>query len=60
MLSRMSGTTVYGLVGQDVMKDHRAIVDVAKPMLYLMIADRDPAPVPAKQCRGEGETKSKE
>ena len=50
-LGRLTGTTVYGLVGQDVLKEHRAIVDVARPMLYLMAEDEDPAPVPVEQCR---------
>lgn len=51
-LSRMSGTTVYGIVGQDVLNEHRAIIDVSRPMLYMMDADRDPAPVPAERCGG--------
>ncbi len=51
-LGQVSGTTVYGIVGQDVLKEHRAIIDVARPMLYLMAADRDPAPVPAERCKG--------
>lgn len=53
-LGRFTGTTVYGLVGQDVLKEHRAIVDVAKPMLYLMAEDEDPALVAAGQCQREG------
>lgn len=54
-LSRVTNTEVYGLVGQDIMKKHRAIVDVAKPMLYMMEEDEDPSPVPASQCGGEGD-----
>lgn len=54
-LGRLSGTTVYGLVGQDVMKEHRAIVDVAKPMLYLMAEDEDPSPVTAERCRRQSD-----
>lgn len=53
MLSRISGGTVYGIVGQDVLKEHRAIIDVARPMLYLMEEDRDPAPIPAERCHVE-------
>lgn len=53
MLGRVSGGTVYGIIGQDVLKEHRAIIDVARPMLYLMEADRDPAPVAAERCSGE-------
>ncbi len=50
-LGQVSGTTIYGIVGQDVLKEHRAIIDVARPMLYLMEEDRDPTPVPAERCR---------
>lgn len=57
LLSRVSGRTVNGIIGQDVLKEHRAIIDVERPMLYLMEQDRDPAPVPAERCeedeRGE-------
>lgn len=49
-LGQATGTIVYGLVGQDVLKEHRGIVDVAAPRLYLMVEDRDPAPVPAQRC----------
>lgn len=49
-LSREASGTVYGLIGQDVLKEHRAIVDVAKPMLYLTPQDQDPSPVPASRC----------
>ena len=51
MLGRASGGTVYGVIGQDVLKEHRAIIDVARPMLYLIEEDRSPAPVPAERCR---------
>ena len=57
-LGQVSGTTVYGLIGQDVLKEHRAIVDVAKPMLYLIPQDRDPAPVPAAKCSREAEAQA--
>jgi clan AA aspartic protease (TIGR02281 family) len=50
-LSRVSGTEVVGIVGQDVLNEHRAVIDVTRPMLYLMAEDRDPAPVPADRCR---------
>ena len=59
VMSRVTGRTVYGIIGQDVLQEHRAIIDVARPMLYLMEADSDPAPVPAERCRsvdGEGES----
>jgi hypothetical protein len=61
VMSRVTGRTVYGIIGQDVLQEHRAIIDVARPMLYLMEEDRDPAPVPAQRCRsgkGEGEPDS--
>jgi clan AA aspartic protease (TIGR02281 family) len=50
-LGEASGSEVAGVIGQDVLGEHRAIIDVARPMLYLMAQDRDPAPVPADQCR---------
>lgn len=50
VLSRVSGMTVNGIIGQDVLGEHRAMIDVAKPMLYLMAPDRDPTPVPAERC----------
>jgi clan AA aspartic protease (TIGR02281 family) len=55
-LGPLSGSTIYGLIGQDVMKEHRAVIDVAKPILYLVEADEDPAPVSADRCRGEQTT----
>lgn len=54
-LGQVTGTTVNGIIGQDVLNEHRAIIDVARPMLYLMEDDRDPAPVPAERCR-EGQS----
>lgn len=50
LLGPLSGGKIYGIVGQDVMKEHRAVIDVAKPILYLMEADENPAPVPAENC----------
>lgn len=44
------GAQVSGIIGQDVMKEHRAVIDVAKPILYLVEADADPAPVEASRC----------
>ncbi len=54
-LSQVAGEQVAGLIGQDVLTEHRAIVDVARPMLYLMAEDEDPAPVPADRCSEAGE-----
>lgn len=53
-LSSVSGTKVYGLIGQDVMKEHRAVIDVARSLLYLMVEDRDPAPIDASACTADG------
>ena len=50
LLSPISGSKVYGIIGQDVLKEHRAVIDVAKPLLYLVGEDRDPAPVPLERC----------
>jgi predicted aspartyl protease len=50
VLSPISGTRVYGIIGQDVLKEHRAVIDVAKPLLYLVREDRAPAAVSAEQC----------
>jgi len=49
------GTQISGIIGQDVMKEHRAVIDVAKPILYLIAEDKDPAPVAAAAC-GDTET----
>lgn len=49
-LGQVAGEDVAGLIGQDVMNEHRAIIDVARPMLYLMEEDRAPGPVPAERC----------
>lgn len=49
-LSTVSGATVHGLIGQDIMKEHRAVIDVTRSLLYLMVEDRDPAPVEASEC----------
>lgn len=53
LLSPISGTRVYGIIGQDVLKEHRAVIDVAKPLLYLVREDRRPAPVAVEQCTTE-------
>jgi hypothetical protein len=50
-LAPLSGGAVHGIIGQDVLKEHRAVIDVERPLLYLMEADEDPAPVPAGRCR---------
>lgn len=50
VLGPASGGTIAGIIGQDVMKEHRAVIDVSAPILYLMAADRGPSPVPAERC----------
>lgn len=59
LLGPLSGGKIYGIVGQDIMKEHRAVIDVARPILYLMATDRDPAPVEASRCTtADRETKA--
>ncbi|HZG08220.1 MAG TPA: retropepsin-like aspartic protease [Allosphingosinicella sp.] len=58
VLGQMSRNRIAGIIGQDVMKEHRAVIDVARPILFLIARDQDPAPVDAARCRksgGEGE-----
>lgn len=50
----LAGGDVHGLIGQDVLNEHRAVIDMDRPLLYLIEADRDPAPVPAERCGGAG------
>lgn len=50
VLGPVAGRRIYGIVGQDVMKEHRAVIDVARPILYLIPADEEPAPVAAEKC----------
>jgi predicted aspartyl protease len=50
-LGTAAGTAVAGIIGQDVLTEHRAIIDVKRPMLYLMNQDRAPSPVSAENCR---------
>lgn len=52
-LGGLSGERIYGLVGQDILGEHRAVIDVAGQLLFLIEADTDPAPVPADRCTGE-------
>lgn len=54
VLSPLSRAAISGIIGQDVMKEHRAVIDVARPILYLMSADADPSPVPSERCREKG------
>ena len=55
VLAPISGGAVHGIIGQDVMKEHRAVIDVGKPILYLVAADKAPAPIAAERCREKTE-----
>jgi predicted aspartyl protease len=50
VLGTVSRSEIVGIIGQDVMKEHRAVIDVARPILYLVADDKDPAPVAAAAC----------
>jgi len=50
----LAGSAVHGLIGQDVLNEHRAVIDMDRPLLHLIEADRDPAPVPAERCASGG------
>jgi hypothetical protein len=50
-LAPLAGGAVHGIIGQDVLKEHRAVIDVERPLLYLIEADENPEPVPAERCR---------
>jgi hypothetical protein len=50
VLRPVAGKPIHGIIGQDVLSEHRAVVDVARAALYLIAADRDPAPVPRERC----------
>ncbi|HEX9963421.1 MAG TPA: retropepsin-like aspartic protease [Allosphingosinicella sp.] len=54
-LAPLSGGAVHGIIGQDVLKEHRAVIDVERPILYLIEADQNPAPVPAERCSAKAE-----
>ncbi|MDQ4088563.1 MAG: retroviral-like aspartic protease family protein [Pseudomonadota bacterium] len=54
-LEPLAGGAVHGLLGQDVLNEHRAVIDMDRPLLYLIEEDRDPAPVPAERCRAASE-----
>lgn len=51
MLSPMAGSQVHGIVGQDAMKEHRAVIDVSRSVVHLIPGDAEPAPVAAERCR---------
>jgi hypothetical protein len=56
LLGSLSGGPIHGIIGQDVMTEHRAVVDVGKPMLYLQAGASAPAPIPAQACAAAPET----
>lgn len=51
VLSPIAGRPIHGIVGQDLLAEHRAVIDVSAPAVYLIEAEADPAPVPASRCR---------
>ena len=57
VLGQASGREVSGIIGQDILEEHRAIIDVPRPMLYLMEEDCDPSPVPAERCEATPQTR---
>jgi hypothetical protein len=52
-LAPLAGGAVHGLIGQDVLKEHRAVIDVERPLLYLIEKDEDPEPVAAGRCKAK-------
>ncbi len=58
-LAPLAGGAIHGIIGQDVLKEHRAVIDVERPLLYLIEADEEPAPVPADRCRAGRAAKEK-
>jgi Aspartyl protease len=60
VLGTVSAGGIAGIIGQDVMKEHRAVIDVARPILYLVASDKDPAPVAAERCRAAAGGDSKD
>lgn len=54
-LSRMSDQPVSGIVGQDVMKAHQAVIDVAGPTLHMLQPNSGPrAPAACEPSRPSG------
>jgi hypothetical protein len=49
-LSRLSDDPVVGIIGQDVMKAHQAVIDVAGPTLHLVEAETEPARGAGQNC----------
>jgi hypothetical protein len=50
VLSPVAKVRIAGVIGADVLREHRAVIDVARPILYVMRADRDPEPVAPGRC----------
>ncbi|MGB3722453.1 MAG: retropepsin-like aspartic protease [Pacificimonas sp.] len=51
VLGPLSGGQITGLLGGDVLSEHRAVIDVARPLLFLIPGDGAPAPVDAAACK---------
>lgn len=54
-LSRISDQPVVGIIGQDVMKAHQAVIDVAGPTLHLVETEVEPARGTGQNCGPQGE-----
>lgn len=50
LLGPASGGEIHGILGQDLLKKHRAVIDVAAPLLFLMPEGARPKPVAADRC----------
>lgn len=59
-LAPLAGGAVHGLIGQDILNEHRAVIDVKRPILYLIEDDQEPGPVPAERCRSQALDKDAE
>ena len=49
-LGKISDAPIHGIIGQDVLKEHRAVIDTSKPMLYVQKENRNPAPIAQENC----------
>jgi hypothetical protein len=47
-----AGKPIHGIIGQDVLVEHRAVLDVARASLYLIAEDYEPAAVAPTRCVG--------
>lgn len=50
MLGGASGETIHGIIGQDVMRRHGAVIDVSRSMLYVRGDDAKPRSLSVETC----------